>query len=170
MNRQELSGKHLVALSPVLTQQECAHWIARSEQRGYAEEVAPGGARCVLDDPGLAALLWSRLGPALIAPGQKPTGHLTARQHFHRFDIGQRSLPGPAGLGETEADLQGRLVVLLYLNEGYEGGETFCFLFEGPICVEPCRGLALVLPAWLTCEEMPVRHGRKYLLRLEFVP
>jgi hypothetical protein len=163
MYRQELCGKHLVALSGVLTEQECARLIAQSEQHGYTEEPGRSGARCVLADPGLAALLWSRLGPALDAA----QGGLAPRLVFQRFNAGQRLLPGPAGLGDPDADPQAHTSVHLYLNEGYEGGETVCYPHQGPIHLQPCRGLALVLSAALSCEELPVLSGRKYLLRLE---
>jgi hypothetical protein len=169
MNRKELCSEALVALSPVLTERECASLIARSEQHGYKGEPPPAGARCAVADPDLAELLWSRLGSVLVPPQHQPGGHLLPQQLFHRFDARQRLLPGPAGRGDTEADPLARFVVLLYLNEGYEGGETICYPHHGPIHIQPTRGLALVVPAYLICEEMPVVRGRKYLLRAEVV-
>ncbi len=126
--------------------------------------------RVMFDDVAMAARLFERLAPVL--PGQllnrdgellgKPCG-LNERFRGYRYSPGQRFAPHFDGAFIRNPHEASELTVLLYLNDGFEGGATaFC---DWGARVEPRRGQALLFQHLVLHEGQEVTAGRKYVLR-----
>lgn len=158
----------------VLTADECRQQIAFAEKRGF--DAAPINAfgverldketrnndRAIVDDVGLAKWLWSRVEgfvPRMLA-GRSVRG-LNERLRFYRYAPGQRfswHWDGSFARANGEAS---QLTFMIYLNEGYEGGQT---QFES-VAVAGKLGMALLFEHELIHEGSEVTSGVKYVLR-----
>lgn len=115
---------------------------------------APQLARCAVEGPALdmlVARISGRLGRAL---------KLCGAAYIARFDAGQRLLPAPGGEPPES------LAVVVALSGGHAGGELVTYPPGGPRYHALAAGAALAFPAYLASEELPVREGRKYVLRM----
>jgi predicted 2-oxoglutarate/Fe(II)-dependent dioxygenase YbiX len=80
-----------------------------------------------------------------------------------RYSPGQRFRPHFDGAFQRDEDERSEITVLVYLNEGCEGGDTaFC---DHDLRVTPRRGMALLFQHHVLHEGSPVTAGRKYVLR-----
>ena len=160
---------------------ECARWIAETDARGYEE--APittsrgfvfdsdvrNNTRVIVDDRDAASALWTRLAPYVTAHDTSsgmwvPIG-LNERLRFYRYEAGQAfrwHYDGAFMRGPGEVS---RLTFLVYLNEGFEGGETV-FLDDGAQ-IQPRAGAALWFPHTRWHAGLAVRVGRKIILRTD---
>ena len=159
----------------VYSPEECQEFISLSEQVGY--EAAPinvfGGAvvrpdvrnnaRVILDDESLAGDVWSRAKQHLpkVINGRRAVG-LNERLRFYRYDPGEKFEPHVDGYYMRPNGEQSMLTFMLYLNEGFEGGET---RFQNGISIKPGTGMILVFRHALYHEGAAVISGRKYVLR-----
>ncbi|MCW8132952.1 MAG: 2OG-Fe(II) oxygenase [Planctomycetota bacterium] len=167
---------------------ECAALIGLGETAGFApapiegaQELARGfrvsdgrdNARAAFEDAEIAERIWTRVAGqarelgAEAAPGAEATG-LNERLRLYRYDEGQRFPPHADGYYVRPGE-RSLLTLLLYLNEGYEGGET-CFAateFEAAQAFVPRTGAALIFPHERWHEGRPVLKGRKYVLRTD---
>ena len=163
------------ALSPG----ECAALIARAEAVGFDDApittshgfvMAPevrNNTRVMVDDPGAAAALWERLGPLL--PARVRTWRaagLNERLRFYRYEPGQRFVWHADGAFEREDGECSQLTLMLYLNGGFEGGETEFRVFP-PISVKPEEGMALCFAHRVLHQGATVTRGVKYVLRTD---
>lgn len=161
-------------LPDVLTPEECRGLIDFSEAQGY--DAAPittlsgfvmrpdirNNTRVIVDDPDRAEALWVRLRdevPAFFG-GRQAIG-LNERFRFYRYDPGERFAPHRDGAFLRQNGEMSLLTLLLYLNEGFVGGETV--VVGRPIT--PKQGMALVFDHKLLHEGAAVTEGRKYVLR-----
>jgi len=158
----------------VLSREECDEYIALTERLGYegAPITTPLGfamrpeirnnGRVILDDPERSNALWQRvrdLVPAFLQ-GRQAAG-LNERFRFYRYDSGERfarHFDGPFRRPSGEESL---LTFMVYLNDGFEGGETGFV----DVWVTPKAGMALIFRHDLLHEGAPVTRGRKYVLR-----
>jgi predicted 2-oxoglutarate/Fe(II)-dependent dioxygenase YbiX len=164
---------------------ECKEAIARSEDCGFGD--APvnslGGPvvdknmrnneRVVIDDLALAEHIWERLrpfaaeqrGPHWFACG------LNERFRFYRYDANQRFDWHYDGCYRRSPKEQSEFTFMIYLNEGFEGGETeFEIEFGEPtLRVVPETGMALVFFHGVMHQGSPVISGRKYVLRSDIM-
>lgn len=157
-----------------LAPDECRSLVEATEAIGYdpapivtasGVELRPeirNNTRVIVDDPDRAGSLWDRLRPEV--PGfladRRAIG-LDERFRSDRYDPGERFAPhrdAPYRRDNGETSL---LTVLLYLNEGFVGGQTVVERFP----VTPRLGLALVFPHDRLHEGAAVTEGRKYVLR-----
>ncbi len=156
---------------------ECARWIAETHARGYEE--APittsrgfvfdsdvrNNTRVIVDDRDATDALWTRLAPYVTAHNPTsgmwvPIG-LNERLRFYRYEAGQAfrwHYDGAFMRGPGEVS---RLTFLVYLNDGFEGGETE---FEDAL-ITPQKGTALLFSHAVRHQGAPVKHGVKYALR-----
>lgn len=180
MEKHELDGDRIFLLTDVLSPEECAAYIALSEQSPYEEAplyLAEGpvldkqvrdNARLVRDDPDLARELWRRAGPLVpLKRGSWQAIGLHPRFRFYRYDPGQKFAPHFDGYIEEPDGSTSSLTFLVYLNDGFEGGETrfYPFHLHQPIVVEPRRGTAVLFAHRQLHEGASVLQGRKYVLR-----
>ncbi len=123
--------------------------------------------RVIRDDPELAALLFERLRPALPDRiGALRLSALNDRLRLYRYAPGQRFAPHMDHWYQPSPREITLLTVLVYLNEGFEGGATrFCEQVEA--VVDPVVGRAAVFQHKIRHEGEPVRTGTKYALRTD---
>jgi hypothetical protein len=157
-----------------LTPAECDDWIALSERVGFeaATLATMGGSelqkdirnndRVILDDHDRAFELWLKLEPAVpcILEGRQAVG-LNERLRFYRYDPGQQFRGHVDAPYRRENGQSSMLTFLVYLNDGYEGGET---KFDDAV-VTPAKGMALLFRHELFHEGSALIKGRKYVLR-----
>lgn len=158
----------------VLSAEECAAQVARTEAVGYEAATittASGVAlrpdvrdntRVIVDDVALADELWRRVRgevPAFAA-GRQAIG-LNERFRFYRYDPGERFAWHADGVYRRPNGEESRLTFMVYLNDGFEGGETTF----AETSVAPRLGSALVFEHALLHEGSAVTSGRKYVLR-----
>jgi hypothetical protein len=125
--------------------------------------------RVILDDLGLAAELWARVEP-LVPPtmcgGQVACG-VNERFRCYRYQPGERFAPHYDGAYNRDEREGSRLTFMVYLNEGFEGGET-AFLDFG-LAVRPTTGLALFFQHVLLHEGCVLVRGTKYAIRSDIM-
>lgn len=155
----------------VLSLQECAALI------DFIERADPGLAtdnplyrdqdRVIRDDPGLAEQLFERLRPVLPEHigGLRLSG-LNDRLRLYRYAPGQRFAPHMDHWYQPSARAITLLTVLVYLNDGFEGGATR-FAEQLDAVVVPAAGQAALFQHKVRHEGEPVRSGTKYALRTD---
>ena len=162
-------------LSPV----ECAALVDAAEAVGFAD--APitthmgfvmmpelrNNTRVMVDDPARAAALWERLREVVPARmGRWAARGLNERLRYYRYEPGQRfawHYDGAFDRGDGECS---RLTLMLYLNEGFAGGETQ-FDVDPPVSVRPETGAALLFAHRVRHQGASVLSGVKYVLRTD---
>ena len=180
MDVEYLNGRKLFVIPQFLTPEECATFIERGEQLGYAD--APvntsfgplvrkdvrDNQRLLLDDPELASAWWDRAKGLLVEEwcGWTAVG-LNERFRFYRYDPGQRFAPHTDGCFRRDNGEQSQFTFLVYLNDGFEGGATAFRESRASLLVTPERGKALVFYHRQLHEGLPVVRGRKYVLRTD---
>jgi predicted 2-oxoglutarate/Fe(II)-dependent dioxygenase YbiX len=187
MIKELLDGEYIFIIRDFCTPQECAAFIAQSEEAGYAEATittAAGfvmrkdvrdNARLILDDTELAVRLWKRAEPFLPARIRSwQACGFNERFRFYRYDPGQKFAPHWDGCFQRDNGEESQLTFMIYLNDDFTGGETKFYLNDGMprLEVKPERGMALVFVHQQLHEGAPVLQGRKYVLRTDvmYVP
>ena len=121
--------------------------------------------RVTLDDPRRAAALWARLQawcPQTIH-SWRAVG-LNERLRIYRYEGGQQFNWHRDGTYSQSDDVRSRLTLLIYLSEGFEGGQTS--FADGPQVV-PRVGMALAFKHAMMHKGEPVTQGVKYVLRTD---
>ena len=172
MERQDLAPG-IFTICDVLTAHECRRGLAYAERRGF--DVAPinvaDGARfdketrnngpVIVDDDDIASWLWGRVVtfvPLVLA--DRRVRRLSERLGFYRYTPGQRSVRHSHRSCDGRQDA-GLLTFMIYLNDGYEGGET---RFES-VSVAGKLGMALLFEHELPHEIAEITRGVQYVLR-----
>jgi prolyl 4-hydroxylase len=178
MHLESLDGERISIIHDVLSPQECAALIARSEALGY-EAAALGGellpqlrnnGRAFLEDAVLAAKLWERAAPFVPRQfNQRAACGLHERFRFYRYVVAEQfrlHMDGSVRRGEAEESQQ---TFMVYLSDVEEGGETNFYRAGGiaEFAVQPRRGRALVFDHRCLHEGAAVRRGCKYVLRTD---
>ncbi|KAK7485701.1 hypothetical protein BaRGS_00023002 [Batillaria attramentaria] len=182
-------------LHNVLSAEECEDYIKWTEERGYTKALlSVGGGRqkldphvcnsdhCIIDSPEEANKLWQRIRAYVPTRWMGcPVKGLNERLRFLRYDAGQFFKPHMDAQYVAESGKQSYITLLIYLNEGFEGGHTI-FLpqhetksKEGRHIVHhlpapqvvPVTGSALIFQHDLLNEESVVTSGRKYAVRTD---
>jgi predicted 2-oxoglutarate/Fe(II)-dependent dioxygenase YbiX len=163
-----------------LSREECERFIALCEGAGFTD--APittslgfvikkdvrNNERVMVDDPALAAELWSKA--KLFVPqtwSYWEAAGLNERFRYYRYDPGQTFAPHYDGYFERPNGQRSHLTFMVYLNDGFEGGDTIFHQCRPPLCVRPECGKALVFYHQQLHEGAPVLSGRKYVLRTD---
>jgi predicted 2-oxoglutarate/Fe(II)-dependent dioxygenase YbiX len=161
---------------------ECEQLIAVGEAAGFA--TAPistssgpviatdirNNTRVMFDRPELADRLWLRTRD-LVPEGIEDRDALGLNERFrlYRYDPGERFAPHYDGAYRRNADEKSELSLMVYLNDGFEGGETRFYHEDHRLrlTVRPERGMALFFLHCQLHEGSPVRSGRKYVARTD---
>lgn len=158
------------------TAEECAAQIATSEAIGFADapittsfgpQMRPdvrNNSRVMVDDVQQAASLWER-ATQYVQPWDAnwhPIG-LNERLRYYRYEIGQQFNWHYDGCYERANGERSWLTFLVYLHDGFEGGQTS---FDR-IDVEPKAGMALFFIHQIKHKGQPVTVGCKYVLRTD---
>jgi prolyl 4-hydroxylase len=156
--------------------EECREHIARAEAAGF--DAAPingmfgpqmrpdvrNNSRVMIDDPAAAAQLWDRIQIYVpLSIGSWRAIGVNERLRYYRYDVGQQFNWHYDGAFERSNGERSQLTFMVYLNDGFEGGETS---FENAIVV-PRQGMALVFVHQIRHKGQPVVRGRKYALRTD---
>ena len=167
----------------VLTKEECDVWIAESEEKGYEEALLNAGGkeqvscphirksqRCIIDSTEKAVWLWDKIKEFIPQEFRKlPVVGLNERLRFLRYDEGDYFKPHLDGTYiNPDQSEKSQITVQLYLNEGFQGGET---TFIGPkderVAVVPKPGKVLIFQHQLRHEGSLLKSGRKYSMRTD---
>ena len=182
MQKECFDGDRIFVVHDFLTPAECESFVARSEAAGYDEATITSAegpvmskdirdnARLILDDASLADALWQRAQP--FVPPTIEVWHargLNERFRFYRYDVGQKFRPHFDGYFERGNGDRSQLTFMVYLNDGFEGGETkFHSDDRTPgVSVRPRLGTALLFTHMQIHEGAAVVRGRKYVLRTD---
>ncbi len=183
----------IFTIPELLTLEECQLLIEKGEVLGFERATVtthagpidlPGvrnNDRAIWDDAHYAAEVWERV-KALIPEGpegQPPVG-LNERWRFYRYEPGQRfkrhrdgtlALPPRVVDGITLPLGRSLTTLMIYLNEGCEGGETALFTESGEefLRVRPEVGMALCFAHEIKHEGCTVVSGKKYVLRTDIM-
>jgi hypothetical protein len=159
----------VVALTALFHERQCTDLVDWAERQGLsawpADADSPALSRRSVDEAVLAGL-WPGLERAIRRALRREPVRFAGAAFIDRFDSGQ-GLPPAAG-GGVEYDfhsMKAVLHVVAFLSDAFAGGELIGYPHDGPVVVEPAAGAALLFPGFVTCEDAPVREGRKYVLR-----
>jgi len=176
----DLSHPVLWTVPDLLPPDLCAAQIARIEAAAPAPapittlrgaQMRPdirNNDRVSFDDPVTAADLLARVREHV--PARLSGMHLVGaneRLRCYRYGPGQRFAPHFDGAFVRDEHEQSLISFLVYLNEGFEGGETV-FPQEGRTIV-PRTGMALLFQHRVLHEGAAVRSGVKYVLRSDLM-
>jgi predicted 2-oxoglutarate/Fe(II)-dependent dioxygenase YbiX len=181
MKKQELDGSNVFTIHQFFSKDEAEHWIAHSEALGYQEaplSTAQGpvidksvrnNSRIMVDDPVLAEQLWDRLRSFLPPISGWEAVGLNERFRFYRYEVAEKFALHYDGCFRRENGERSQLTFMVYLNEGFDGGETGFYRPNGSprFAVQPEQGKALIFAHHQLHEGAPVRSGRKYVLRTD---
>ncbi|NAS30024.1 oxidoreductase, 2OG-Fe(II) oxygenase [Flavobacteriaceae bacterium R38] len=162
-----------------LSQQECNAFIEKGELVSFEEakvnidgkQVSVKGIRnnerLLFKDEFLAESIWKKIQP--FAPSDfgiyTPIG-LNELFRIYKYSKGQRFKMHRDGSYERNDKECSFFSFLIYLNEGYVGGETY---FENGITITPQLGDALIFHHPLRHEGKPLISGVKYVLRTDIM-
>jgi prolyl 4-hydroxylase len=174
----DLSAPLVWTIAEVMTAAECADAIARIEQLGPS--AAPitthrgfemrsdirNNQRVMFDDPPLAKRLFARIRDA-VPPALCGMHAVGANERFrcYRYTRGQRFAPHYDGAYVRSPEERSLLTLIIYLNDGFEGGQTAFYSFDRDLVVAPRTGSALVFQHLLLHEGCVVDAGVKYAMR-----
>jgi prolyl 4-hydroxylase len=179
-NALDWSAPLVFTIPQLCTAAECAALIERAETLGLDEapittaagfEMRPdirNNTRVMFDEPPLAAALFTRIADAVPAQlfGRHPVG-VNERFRIYRYEPGQRFAPHFDGAFQRNARERSELTFMIYLNDGFVGGET-AFL-DHDVVVAPRTGHALLFQHLQLHEGRAVVSGRKYALRSDIM-
>lgn len=157
-----------------LSKQKCDSLIMFSEMRGYeeAEVSLRSGARMmknirnnyrlIYTDEALAEECWENLA-AFCPPSIESSQAVGINEQFrfYRYESEQRFKRHIDGRFRRNDQEESRITFMVYLNDGYGGGET---AFD-EIIIQPETGTALCFIHEQKHEGKPVTNGEKYVLR-----
>ncbi len=167
-------------LDGVLSAEECRALIARIE--AARPQIAPvsradgpvvdlgtrNNTRVMFDDPALAALLYERVVDRL--PGSisgRTVVGANERVRCYRYAVGQRFAPHHDGAFVRDDRERSKLTFIVYLNEGFGGGETAMLDLDEVIV--PRTGRALLFQHAILHEGCAVTSGVKYAVRSDIM-
>jgi prolyl 4-hydroxylase len=164
------------AVPGVLDDAACGRLIARVEELGPGDVpvattngfvIRPdvrNNKRVMFDDAALAGELYAKVFPALPPRlcGVVPCG-ANERFRCYRYEPGQQFRAHHDGSYHRDANECSLLTLMVYLNDGFDGGETR--FLDLDVAVRPRTGMALLFQHHLLHEGSVVRSGVKYVLR-----
>lgn len=167
----------IATVDGVMSPEECRERIAWTEGQGYDEApvttvrgpvMNPGfrnNTRVMEDDPELAAWLWERLAGLVPAEleGWRAIG-LNERFRYYRYEPGQYFRWHMDGAFKRSPFERSLITLMVYLNEGFEGGTTD---FDQLGSIQPEEGMALLFEHHVLHQGGTVRSGVKYVLRTD---
>jgi predicted 2-oxoglutarate/Fe(II)-dependent dioxygenase YbiX len=190
MSKVSVLDKDIFTITEIFTEEECRDLIARGESLGFEAatvQLSSGpqmmthirnNDRVTFDDTVFAEEIWQRVAQYVPTEIDGWTAvRLNERFRFYRYDPEQRFKRHKDGIVVLPSGEESRLSFLIYLNEGYDGGETTFsdYRFENgttitdTIKVSPQTGMGLFFIHQRWHEGAPVNRGRKYLLRTDVI-
>jgi len=162
-----------------LTKDECVGFIEFAEQQGFEEALIQtresgqtmnkdirDNDRHVFEARDLSIQLWSLVKEHVPSEvdGWFANG-LNERFRIYRYKDGQQFKVHPDGAFKRNAHEHSKITVIMYLNEGFKGGETE-FVMPHEV-IEPLAGTMLLFAHKQLHKGNPVPEGTKYVLRTD---
>ena len=171
----------ILTLQHVLTSEECLYWINRIKDEGpkpapintplgrVVETQVRSNRRVMLDDPVWAKVLFDRIKQEvpLQIHGMKLSG-TNERLRCYEYLTGQHFAPHEDGAYVRDDNERSWYTYIVYLNEGFEGGETLFFV-EPEKVVIPKTGLRLLFQHPIIHAGCEVKSGTKYVIRTDLM-
>lgn len=177
----DLEKPLIFELPAVFTAGECAEWIKRIQLTGT--EPAPintkrgsqlegqirNNRRVILDDPEWANPLFERVKDQIpqAIHGMSLMG-VNERLRCYEYQPGHRFAPHSDGAFIRSDWERSWYTYMVYLNEGFEGGETVFFV-EPELIIRPRTEAALIFQHPIIHEGSEVRSGVKYVVRTDLM-
>lgn len=180
----------IMTVDGVFSPAECQQLIADSHQHAYhvaaitinrfqaeVRTEVRNNQRVIVDDPALAARVFAQVRAHLPAQlhGWELAG-LNERFRFYLYENGQTFKPHYDASHAVNDWYSSQLTLLVYLNDGYAGGETIFYHDSGMrkpcvetqlACIQPKAGQILLFEHQQLHEGAPVLAGQKYVLRTD---
>ncbi|RPE08272.1 oxidoreductase, 2OG-Fe(II) oxygenase [Chitinophaga lutea] len=170
----------LFTISDFMTREECDELIRKSEAIGYEEATVDVGGgeqrmikgvrnneRVLYKDEDYAAFIWERLKEfAPAGDHDRNACGLNELFRFYKYSPGQRFKMHKDGCFIRDLTEASQYTFLIYLNEGYTGGET---VFSSGEVICPSTGTALIFYHPLRHEGSLLTEGVKYVLRSDIM-
>ncbi len=170
----------------ILTAEECQQIIQIAEEKGFVPASiytdyagqehfsdTRKSQRCIIDSQEFVKHLWHRIKafvPEAWKGGEVCVG-LNERLRILRYDPGDEFKPHRDGAYMSASGAISKLTILIYLNEGYQGGYT-AFLNSSEnawIPVTPYTGSVAIQDQELVHFVPPLQSGRKYAIRTDIM-
>jgi predicted 2-oxoglutarate/Fe(II)-dependent dioxygenase YbiX len=181
------SGKFAIVIKNTFSEEECAEMIRETESRGYeAALLNVGGgrqildtdhrrsSRCIVDSPEQAAEIWNRVKDYVPAVWNHrgtiwEVVGLNERLRYLRYNPGDFFAPHFDGCYERGNGERSFITLQLYLNEGFDGGDTTFIDMntDTVIGVTPKTGSVLIFQHDIYHSGAQVTGGRKYAMRTD---
>jgi prolyl 4-hydroxylase len=172
---------YIQTVPSVLDPAECEALIARIDAAG--PRIAPintplgpsvrtsvrNNERVMFDDAALANRMYGRVASA--APPDIHGHRLVGANELlrcYRYRPGMRFAPHPDGAFERNELERSFYTMIVYLNEGFAGGQT-TFLVEPEVVIQPRTGMALLFQHPIVHEGTLVTRGVKYVVRSDLM-
>lgn len=188
MRKELLCDDDVILIRDFFSPEECAEHVRLSEDAGYEDAPISTGRgavvrkdvrnndRVMIDDPTLAAVLFARAEPFLPANFLlwKPVG-LNERFRYYRYRKGQKFDWHFDGAFTRDNGESSKLTFMIYLNDGFLGGETVfnlkrygsIFDTDPVLRVFPKAGTALVFRHDVLHTGAMVLDGVKFVFRTD---
>lgn len=172
---------YILTVPDVLDGDECRALIARIDaaEPRIAPIATPLGPairtsvrnneRVMFEDAALANRMYERVTAA--APREIHGHSLVGANELlrcYRYRPGMRFAPHSDGAFERNEAEQSFYTMIVYLNEGFVGGQT-TFLVEPEVVIEPRTGMALLFQHPIVHEGSLVTDGVKYVVRSDLM-
>ena len=175
----DIAGKNIFIIKAFLSEEECCDFINQAESIGFkSADVDTGKGRSVLShirnnervtlkSSELAAHLWRKLDfRELPAFEGKSAKYLSPYFRFYKYTPGQKFNMHKDGRQHI-AGHTSYFTLLVYLNQGYDGGHTI--FRQDSLTVAPGTGKALIFEHHLWHQGQKLDTGTKYVLRTDIV-
>ncbi|MCI0661328.1 MAG: 2OG-Fe(II) oxygenase [Acidobacteria bacterium] len=171
----------ILTITSVLTSEECSYWIDRIKDEGtqpapintFRGQVVSaqvrGNRRVMFDDPGWAEILFDRVRTEapLRIHGMQLSG-VNERLRCYEYRVGQHFAPHRDGVFVRDDNEYSCYTYMVYLNEGFAGGETLFFVEPEKIIV-PKTGMGLLFQHPIIHAGCEVKTGTKYAIRTDLM-
>eukprot|EP00026_Physarum_polycephalum_P003113 Phypoly_transcript_03122.p1 GENE.Phypoly_transcript_03122~~Phypoly_transcript_03122.p1 ORF type:complete len:808 (+),score=113.84 Phypoly_transcript_03122:95-2518(+) len=189
----KLNTAKCFSISEALSPEECKKCIDSAEALGYKSvdwEYSKSYRDCdrvVVKDENLAQIIWQRLKSCLTPDdfrGMRPFGFgndgnwipigINECIRYTRYKPGHKFKPHRDGGFVLTNDVRSVFTVMIYLNDGFSGGETNFFVrtesdFEKQLTLVPKIGTMLVFNHDVWHEGCEVTKDKKYILRTDIM-
>lgn len=172
---------YILEVPDILSKEECKSFIERLEKMTFETATINSGRgthvnrevrnneRVIYDDHSFADLIIKRLGehaPTTIH-GMRLVG-ANEKLRCYRYKTGMKFKPHPDGAFQRNENEISCYSCLIYLNDGFIGGET-TFLTEPEVVITPVAGSVLLFQHPIIHEGSEVRSGIKYVARTDLM-
>lgn len=175
MKATHLIPDKIITVENFLTEQECSEFIDLGENSGFEMAKIDTGSlmpevrnndRAFHENHALAEKLFKRLQPYVVPKiGNSIAVGLNELFRLYKYQKGQQFKGHQDGSfirNDVEASYY---TFLIYLNDGYEGGETIFLKYK----IVPRKGMGLIFLHKLYHEGGEVLNGTKYVMRSDIM-